>query len=79
MLTPSRHVDTPNVARDMLSIVDAWDAWTGSLSTGYGMHESSETPKEAFVDRADDDLSHVKDNPGTKGQACLLGVQLRSE
>ncbi|KAF2835013.1 alpha/beta-hydrolase, partial [Patellaria atrata CBS 101060] len=22
-----RHVDTPNVARDMLSIIDAWDAW----------------------------------------------------
>ena len=22
-----RHLDTPNVARDMISIIDAWDEW----------------------------------------------------
>jgi len=28
-----RHVHTPSVARDMLSIVDAWDEWTGTLES----------------------------------------------
>ena len=27
-----RHLSTPSVARDMLSIVDAWDAWTDGLN-----------------------------------------------
>lgn len=27
-----RHAHTPNVARDMISIIDAWDEWTNSTS-----------------------------------------------
>jgi pimeloyl-ACP methyl ester carboxylesterase len=27
-----KHINTPNVARDMISIIDAWDEWTSSLS-----------------------------------------------
>lgn len=27
-----RHAHTPNVARDMISIIDAWDEWTDSIS-----------------------------------------------
>lgn len=29
-----KHAQTPNVARDMLSIIDAWDEWRDSLSSG---------------------------------------------
>ena len=32
-----KYVHTPSVARDMLSIVDAWDEWTESLSSEIGV------------------------------------------
>lgn len=37
-----RYVNTPNVVRDMVSIIDAWDEWTDSLSPSCEMDKSQE-------------------------------------
>lgn len=70
-----KYVDTPNVARDMLSIVDAWDAWTDGM-------------KDEESDSGDDFLHHnpveimygstppeILDYPGldTKGKLVYWG------
>ncbi|TAQ89580.1 hypothetical protein B7494_g2083 [Chlorociboria aeruginascens] len=41
-----RYVSTPNVARDMLSIIEAWDQWTGSLSGR--CHDSSDAKNQGL-------------------------------
>ena len=57
-----RYVNTPNVVRDMVSIIDAWDEWTDSLSPGFEMDESQEDAET----RSDTSLS-------TKGKLVYWG------
>ncbi|PQE16873.1 alpha beta-hydrolase protein [Rutstroemia sp. NJR-2017a BBW] len=54
-----RHAQTPSVARDMLSIVDAWDEWTDGLEKdqsklapelGYSEEESEEKIRDSRLD-----------------------------
>ena len=52
-----RHLSTPAVAQDMLSMIDAWDAWRD---------ESGQTSK-AVVEREDES------NPSTKGKLVYWG------
>ncbi|KAI0544388.1 Alpha/Beta hydrolase protein [Xylaria curta] len=39
-----RHMDTPNSARDMLSIIDAWDEWRSESKTSYSMQLEATGP-----------------------------------
>ncbi|KAI9646809.1 hypothetical protein NHQ30_004808 [Ciborinia camelliae] len=55
-----RHAGTPSVARDMLSIVDAWDEWTLSMI--------KESP---YYDPADFDTFEEKDSKGEPREASL--------
>ncbi|PMD59534.1 alpha/beta-hydrolase [Hyaloscypha bicolor E] len=52
-----RHIDTPSVARDMVSIIDAWDAWTDGLEDeafdADGKSESLAARAEQVVDDQD--------------------------
>lgn len=59
-----RHVSTPAVARDMLSIVDAWDAWREEEKTGSGLDLATGQPPEEI--EADSDLD-------TKGKLVYWG------
>ncbi len=53
-----KYVNTPNVARDMLSIVDAWDEWTTSLK--------SELPETL------DSATETRDRPEPTGDSVNL-------
>ncbi|KAA8573083.1 hypothetical protein EYC84_003613 [Monilinia fructicola] len=55
-----RHAGTPSVARDMLSIVDAWDEWTASV-----MEESP------YDDPTDFDTSDEKDSDHEPAEVSL--------
>lgn len=59
-----RYVNTPNVVRDMVSIIDAWDEWTDSQSCP--MAKSEEAKEE-------DILSQSEKGPSTKGKLVYWG------
>ena len=66
-----RHVSTPSVARDMLSIIDAWDDWTSSFGP-----ESSETPDESVEVKElepEDTSATETDHLSTKGKLVYWG------
>jgi pimeloyl-ACP methyl ester carboxylesterase len=59
-----RYVNTPNVVRDMVSIIDAWDEWTDSQSCPMkGSHEAEEQH----------DLSGTENGPSTKSKLVYWG------
>jgi pimeloyl-ACP methyl ester carboxylesterase len=61
-----RYVNTPNVVRDMVSIIDAWDEWTDSLSQSCGMEKSEEDAEE-------EDPRQSYANISTKGKLVFWG------
>ena len=61
-----RYVSTPNVVKDMISIIDAWDEWTDNQSTGCGMDNTLEVPEERR-------FSQAEENPSTKGKLVYWG------
>jgi pimeloyl-ACP methyl ester carboxylesterase len=61
-----RHISTPSVARDMLSVVDAWDAWASSLSDD--CNEIDRKPVE--VEQDADEPAYSLD---TKGKLVYWG------
>lgn len=58
-----RYVNTPNVVRDMVSIIDAWDEWTESESCP--MAEAKEAEKDIF--------DETENGPSTKGKLVYWG------
>ena len=64
-----KYVNTPNVVRDMVSIIDAWDEWTDSLSPSCGMGNFQETAEE----EEEDDLSQPETSLSTKGKLVYWG------
>jgi pimeloyl-ACP methyl ester carboxylesterase len=61
-----RHLSTPSVARDMLSIVDAWDEWTGAVSSG--IHEVDDEQLQV-----EDSTSEPPYDLDTKGKLVYWG------
>jgi pimeloyl-ACP methyl ester carboxylesterase len=64
-----KYVNTPNVARDMLSIIDAWDEWTSTLNE---KSEDLDVPVEIEDERSsvfNDDYSVLD----TKGKLVFWG------
>jgi pimeloyl-ACP methyl ester carboxylesterase len=61
-----KYVNTPNVARDMLSIVDAWDEWTETLSQDIEDVDLEEEENMASPDGSSHALS-------TKGKLVYWG------
>lgn len=58
-----RHVGTPSVARDMISIIDAWDEWTSSLieeSTYYDTTDFNLSDEEDSEDKPEDSSLETK-------------------
>jgi pimeloyl-ACP methyl ester carboxylesterase len=67
-----QYVSTPNVARDMLSIVDAWDEWASTLN-------GEPTPSEAPVEVKEEELHSSSDGGtqyslDTKGKLVFWGL-----
>jgi pimeloyl-ACP methyl ester carboxylesterase len=58
-----KYVNTPNVVRDMVSIIDAWDEWTESQSCT--MHKSQEA--------SDDEADGLDASLDTKGKLVYWG------
>jgi hypothetical protein len=61
-----KYASTPSVARDMISIIDAWDEWTESSTSGRSV-EGAE--REYLWEKADDE----EDGPDTKGKLVYWG------
>jgi hypothetical protein len=61
-----KYVNTPNVVRDMVSIIDAWDEWTDSLSPSCGVDKSQEDGNEENLRQSETSLS-------TKGKLVYWG------
>lgn len=67
-----KYVSTPNVARDMLSIVDAWDKWTGTLdSEPTGSEPPVAVMEEEMHSSADENDPYSLD---TKGKLVFWGL-----
>ena len=66
-----KYAHTPSVARDMLSIVDAWDEWTASLK------EHNDLENDSFeLEKQEDTTFHEGDgssNLDTKGKLVYWG------
>lgn len=60
-----KYVSTPNVARDMLSIVDAWDDWTATLDAASHCSEKKE--------EAPNSNEEHESIQGTQGQLVYWG------
>ncbi|KAG9228384.1 TAP-like protein-domain-containing protein [Amylocarpus encephaloides] len=63
-----RHLSTPTVARDMLSIVDAWDEWTDSLR-----YDATKVPHAIMKDIIDDEEHERVKRLDTKGKLVFWG------
>jgi hypothetical protein len=61
-----RHLSTPSVATDMLSIVDAWDEWTSGLNADQDEFDTQAADMENETDEATYDLD-------TKGKLVYWG------
>ncbi len=66
-----KYVNTPNVARDMLSIIDAWDEWTSTLNDEPA---NLAVPVEAKEENLHSPTNKVDSSPiDTKGKLVFLG------
>lgn len=65
-----RHVGTPNVAQDMLSIVQAWDRWTSSLQRE---PDEPSTVKQENVSPKSDLIASQSQPPSTRGKLVYWG------
>ncbi|TGO27764.1 hypothetical protein BPAE_0037g00490 [Botrytis paeoniae] len=65
-----RHAGTPSVARDMISIIDAWDDWTSSIKeeSPYSDIANIDLPNEREPANEPEDA-----NPETKGKLVYWG------
>jgi pimeloyl-ACP methyl ester carboxylesterase len=68
-----RYVSTPNVARDMLSIVDAWDEWTSSLNEEPAFDIPIKIKQEPLYVSADGNKFSEPYSPDTKGKLVFWG------
>ena len=55
-----RYVNTPNVVRDMVSIIDAWDEWTDAQGAGCGMDNTPDAPEDHKLSQTDNGPSSTK-------------------
>ena len=62
-----RYASAPNVVRDMVSIIDAWDEWTDGLKSGCENNKPQEVPE-------DDDLEGSETKLDTKGKLVYWGI-----
>lgn len=67
-----RHVGTPNVAQDMLSIVQAWDRWTSSLRREPDEAIPS-TVKQGNISPKTDLIASQSQPPSTRGKLVYWG------
>jgi pimeloyl-ACP methyl ester carboxylesterase len=67
-----QYVSTPNVARDMLSIVDAWDEWTSTLSNEPAACDLPVNVKEEELHSSAD--GGIPYSPDTKGKLVFWGL-----
>ena len=69
-----KYVHTPSVARDMISIVDAWDEWTASLEkdSTASCHGKVVTP-ETELAKADHEEKDSENPLDTKGKLVYWG------
>ena len=69
-----KYVHTPSVARDMISIIDAWDEWTASLETQAAApcHKEVVAP-EPKPGEADHETSEGQNALDTKGKLVYWG------
>lgn len=65
-----KYVHTPSVARDMISIIDAWDEWVESLPGMAKPRKCGQKIEDELVKREEDDIAHVSD---TKGKLVYWG------
>jgi len=66
-----KYVSTPNVARDMLSIVDAWDEWTSTLNEGPA---KLDTPAQCKEDTSEPNAENKTPyDTDTKGKLVFWG------
>lgn len=63
-----KYAHTPSVARDMISIIDAWDDWAESLTAD----NSAEEPEELIPEAAYDEEARSQ-SPDTKGKLVYWG------
>jgi pimeloyl-ACP methyl ester carboxylesterase len=68
-----RYVSTPNVARDMLSIVDAWDEWTSTLNEEPALDTPIKVKQELVYGSADGTKFSEPYSPDTKGKLVFWG------
>lgn len=61
-----KYVNTPNVVRDMVSIIDAWDEWTESQSCGMHNHPAVSVEEASEV-------RQPETSPDTKGKLVYWG------
>jgi hypothetical protein len=65
-----KYVSTPNVARDMLSVIDAWDEWTSTLNNEPAALDTPVEIKEEDLFFADGNKQYSTD---TKGKLVFWG------
>jgi pimeloyl-ACP methyl ester carboxylesterase len=64
-----KYAHTPSVARDMISIIDAWDEWTESLSAG----NQAENVEDESRHKGIKDEAESSHNPNTRGKLVYWG------
>lgn len=65
-----RHVSTPAVARDMISIIDAWDEWVEAESKTHWHETAEKAEKELEVSPQESEKAKILD---TKGKLVYWG------
>jgi pimeloyl-ACP methyl ester carboxylesterase len=68
------YVSTPNVARDMLSIVDAWDEWTNTLDEEPTLNTPIKVKQEPVYVSADGTKFSEPYSADTKGKLVYWGL-----
>lgn len=76
-----QYANTANVARDMLSIIDAWDAWRNAAALGItGTQQDDSSSAERTASGKDEEIPVVDTQPApssnssTKGKLVYLGL-----
>jgi len=69
-----KYVHTPNVARDMISIIDAWDEWTSSLeSKSKSTCRTKVATSEPEMGKPNHEISSGQEILDTKGKLVYWG------
>lgn len=72
-----RHIGTPNVARDMISIIDAWDAWQDDMKSKKGCNHKAtpvqDSGDDGRIKNATENPSESENHLDTKGKLVYWG------